>query len=653
MAEFRIPLDYKEKVGRAVHNLDKPKRTTMHPGLLYPLYYRRMKRGEKLVFDTPLMLLQSQPTFAPVMGSYRLRVEWYFNSDANHYGWIDNNSRLTTQEVLNRRHHTFVPYLKSFESVANEVDDYDDPVAYFTRNKYGVGRGSLLDFMGVAPCYQPLRDQEVEENAFGCVFNLDFILTYLNIIRTYHTNQQFPDVPYVASEIGLNGDVSSADGRWSFSTYNQRNLDKLFIALRSLPNGFDFEVNRKPSNTNLGTGYINQFAYFHQYLKDCCGPNGGLFCSQYQPDLYRNLLNNDIDLYKSTIQVNEDGTFSVDTFRFDNRIQKILDRINPFGGKDSTISRTRWGVNSKKDYDQPIYICSHTEYIDTSLITSNNAGRSYTNDGEEVDSIPGSLSGNVNELKFPKKAKQSFTADVPGTLMAIVSLVPLVDYSQNIEHWLLQNNIEDEFSPQMAQRGFEDVPLTDYTALPQFLKQVDIGDSTETFLLDIHFDDVVGKQVAWLHDMTDTPRVHGEFSNYGLYNTWVLSRQYSVQRRFGVAGADSAFDYKANISPYVNPLDWQYPFVPQTLKDPNFYFQCLFDVKTVSPVGYRFMPTLEQFPEQCVCVRNSMRARVQYPVTLRNFNNFNDTTASPSKLAVDVVEFVGLASNNLTKTQIV
>lgn len=590
MAEFRIPLDYKEKVGRAAHNLTKPKRTTMHAGLLYPMYYRRMKRGEKLIFDTPQMLLQSQPTFSPIMGSYRLRVEWYFNSDSNHYGWIDNNTRLTTQEVLNRKHHTFIPNLSAFDEIADTADIPNDLTAFFTENKYGVGRGSLLDFMGIPPCYIPYNSADKANREFGYEFNLDMILTYLNIIRTYHTNQQFPNVPYVDTTPLK---VSEDPLDWNFDTYSQTQLDELFMALRLLGNGFCFGLGVAPSNTNIPLKYRSTFQKFEQYLEGCVGAHGGLFCSQYQPDLYRNLLNNDIDLYKSTIQVNEDGTFSIDTFRFDNRIQKILDRINPFGGKDSTISRTRWGVTSKKDYDQPIYICSHTEYIDTTAITSNNAGTSPEND---IESIPGSLAGNVNQRKYPKGTKQSFTAEVPGTLMAIVSVVPIVDYSQNIEHWLLQNNFEDEFSPQMAQRGFEDVPLTDYFALPLIGKDNEGGFVLQSPYADedrpCRFDDVVGKQISWIHDMTDTARVHGEFSNYGYFNTWVLSRRYA-RERIVTNNQGTEYIMQSDITPYVNPLDWQYPFVPQTLKDPNFYFQCLFDVKTISPVGYRFMPTLE------------------------------------------------------------
>lgn len=605
MAEFRLPLSYTEKVGRSVHNFNTVKRFTLHPMLLYPAYARRMKRGEKFIFSTPQLLLQSQPTFAPVMGTYRLRVEWYFNSDANHYGWIDNNSRLTPTELLQRRHHTMTPDLQDAVHLTdNRQELFIDPMSEgvispdpssLTRyivDKYGVGRGSIADYMGVAPGYIPSEGTYAPgyNDAFGNVWNLDFILTYLNIIRCYHTNQQFPDVPYVSNF--PDNSMTSYNEEQAFDTYSQSRLDALFMFLRYCDNGINFDaLNSAISFEDIPRKYVDAVDFFLNYLKSVTRPNGGLFCCQYQPDLYRNLLPNDQNLLKSEVKVNDDGSFSIETFRFQNRLQLIYDRINPFGGKDSSVSRTRWGVKSNRDYDIPELVCVNTEFIDTSAITSNNSGTAERY-GETIENVPGDLSGNVNQRKFPK-GKQSFTANVPGTLMAIVSLVPLVDYSQNIDRYLLQNNFEDEFSPQMARRGFEDVPLSDYLALPLVMSDIYPSDNLLSgFRIASDYETIVGKQVAWLHDMTSVNRVHGEFSNYGYYQTWVLGRNY-LSKNVEYHGDEILSHPEPNISPYGNPLDWQYPFISQNLSDTNWYCQVMFDVRSISPVGYRFMPTLE------------------------------------------------------------
>ena len=424
-------------------------------------------------------------------------------------------------------------------------------------------------------------------------------MTYLNIIRCYHTNQQFPEVPYVFTLTGAGTRVDDEPNNYDqtdhFRNYSQSDLDKLFMALRYLDNGLDLKFDADggmfiptDDGKELPEKYVDVFVKFGGYLKHCFEPNGGLFCCQYAPDLYRNLLPKDQQLLDSKITIGADGSFSITEFRYANRLQKIYERINPFGGKDSTISRTRWGVTSNRDYDIPELICVQTEVIDTTNITSSNAGVASF-DGESISSIPGEMSGKVDQRKFIK-SKHSFRAETPGMLMAIVSLVPMVDYCENLERELTYNMFEDEFSPQMANIGFEDVPLSDYFALPGFTTT---GEG-ESWFSPMDPSLVVGRQVKWLRDMTAVNRVHGEFVRHGIYRSWVLSRDYKrVVSDSESTDIDGAFHIEPFISPYGSPVEWQYPFVGQKLSYPNWFIQIAFDIKSIGPVGYRFMPTLE------------------------------------------------------------
>ena len=138
----------------------------------------------------------------------------------------------------------------------------------------------------------------------------------------------------------------------------------------------------------------------------------------------------------------------------------------------------------------------------------------------------------------------------------------------------------DEFNPTMARKGFEDVPLSDYIVLPRTVRSNE-AQNGNLILSDIS--QSVGKQVAWLREMTAVNRVHGEFSNGGDKEDWVLTRNYL---------ADTQFTTTYNISPYGNPLDFQYPFVATSLLDPNFHLQVAFKVNAVRPIGRRFMPNL-------------------------------------------------------------
>ena len=167
--------------------------------------------------------------------------------------------------------------------------------------------------------------------------------------------------------------------------------------------------------------------------------------------------------------------------------------------------------------------------------------------------------------------------------MCIVSLTPLVDYSQNIVRYLRDIYFEDEYNPQMARKGFEDIPISDYCALPNY-HMVDDGESPEPYARTTNLDISVGKQVAWLREMTDTNRVYGEFSYGGSQEDWVLIRKFARER-------NNIFQFDT-FSPYGNPLEFQYPFVSQSLKDPNFYLQVGIICKAYRPIGRRYMPTI-------------------------------------------------------------
>lgn len=606
MANFRIPLNYKEHVSKAVHNLSCIKRTTAHAMTAIPLYFRYLYNGDEFYFKTPQLLLQSQPTFAPLMGTYRLRVEWYFDSDANRYGWIDNNDKLSTDENINRRRHSF-KYPTLLEN--NEVEIFPDSGDAFdfrgfvdSNYNYFFGYGGLSDYMGIAPgtmrvsntsdelsSFYPDGEQAISQSTYLQEFRLDFLLTYLNVIRTYHVNTQFTEIPYINAFRYSNGE----ENREVFDTYNLKDLDELFKMLRYFDNGHTFELNSNMID-ELPEKWRSVYQKFTEYATSTASSFGGLFCTQYEPDLYRNLLSKEMDLTKAVVTPNPDGSISIERFRFANRLQMIFDRISTVGGRRSDVVRARWGITSNKGRDIPQLIAVQSEYIDTNIITSNNSsGNANLNN----DTIPGDMAGNINQRNFPK-GTQKFVATESGVLMALVTITPIVDYCQNVDRSLLEINFEDSYSPQMAQRGFESVPLSDYSTLPRI--HYFYSDSS-TYLQNVMRaqgdlpvgNSVVGKQIAYLREMTDTNRVHGEFATEGYYNTWVLGRRYM---KYNVQNPleDADFSYTSDlvISPYGNPLDWQYPFAVQDITSPNFFLQVAFDVKAVRPIGRRYMPTL-------------------------------------------------------------
>lgn len=560
MATMRIPEDFVNDVKRSVHNLSLVKRTTFHPGVLYPIYSRKVLAGEKMTIDLR-SLLNSMPLQSQLLGSFKLEFSVFFDSDANYYGWMDNNSRRSTEELLTRQRHRFTPSIQLPPSSGLTYATWlSDP-------RYSNQPHSLLDYAGY-----PVGAQRIVARLEGAnstpvyqQIDLGFVLTYMNIFRNYFANNQEEVAPYITK---IRGASDSADYVGNFGL---RTLDDLFMELRHAKDGIDCD--------SLPENWADELVWnFSDYLNSLTNEHGGLFLSTYMPDLYTNLLDNS-NTAKSSVTVSN-GSFDIDQLRFRNKLQRLIDRYDVSGGRFSGWLRSVWGVKTKRDMDIPEIIGVSSRVIDPSQTVS-----TAQTDMREL----GAFGGNFDKYTEHNK-KHSFYASTPGRVMVIMRLVPMVDYCQNLEPELRQTSFADDYNPEFAQKGFDKVSITDYTALPVFVN----GVYTPNFRFNFNVSRAVGKQVSWLRLMTDVNRVHGLFASpfndgKGL-DSWVLQRRYSYNVP---TGQDNSMNTVLRLTQYIYPLDYQYPFQYQNLESPNFQMQSGLDVKGVLPIGKRFMPNLE------------------------------------------------------------
>lgn len=556
MAQVRIPKDYEKKTMRSVHNRSCIRRTTMHPGLGVPIYSRRVMAGEKVFID-PVTVLQTNALQAPLMGSFRLQLAVFFDSDSNYYSWMDNNTRLSTQEYLNRQRFRFK--LRDFITEVTEENKFIDYVK--ADSTIGVQKHSLFEYMGLPVGTVPI--QSPDDFIYDPEFDAGFLFTYLNIFRNYYCNNQQDDFPVCSS-------LRAAGSQDPFLYRSLKDLDKAFRSLRCQEDGVLLSAN--PADPGL--------KFFYDYLSNSVLPFGGLWCATYQPDLLTNLLNISNNV-RSYVKFGQDGdeanSFSIDTLRFQNKLQRLIDRIDVSGGRFSSWLRAVWGVRTRKDMDIPELIGVTQKLIDpTEIVTKSNSGAI----GAVDERFVGDLAGNFN--KTDGHRGHSFYASTSGRVMVIVTLIPNVDYVQGVDYELVKTAFADDYTPEFAQLGYQKVPLDRYSVLPQFNGQIMSSTTSPD-------SDVVGKQVAWLEEMTDVNRNFGEFSWRGLFGYWVLNRLFSKQ----VNISSSVSVFKPSITQYINPLDYQYPFVVQSIEDPNWFLQVGLRVKAVRPIGKRYMPNLE------------------------------------------------------------
>ena len=117
MAKLRIAQSFKEKdLNRSVYSLNQNKITTLMQGLNVPIKFEKMMPKDSFTIDYRSMI-ESMPLEGRQFNDWKLRIMLFQSDLANYYSWMDNNSRLSSQELKNKRHHTFSSW--SFVSVTS------------------------------------------------------------------------------------------------------------------------------------------------------------------------------------------------------------------------------------------------------------------------------------------------------------------------------------------------------------------------------------------------------------------------------------------------------------------------------------------------------------------------------------------------------
>lgn len=634
---FRTPLDYVNKVPRSTHNQSLDVRTTLHPGLLIPIYWDDMDLGESRTLDLS-SLVQANPFLAPYMGGFQLRLEVYFDPLRNYYSWIDNNDKLSTEDILALKKHTFTYPIRGTISSTNSIkelvttnpalvgkmiDTSDEVLPSKVLQDYSsfvVGKNSLASYLGI-----PQGSYDIGSYLFQP------FLTYLNIWRCYHSNNQETVAPYTRGWYNVHqynyilseqtsdpGDVF-ADFAMNSSDTGSQLLDSLFKIFRYLDDGITLSSVGNP-NIVTGPGSEDLNKALRVWLSNSFMPFGGLFPVMYKPDMYRNLLSSEVGNLKRFVTIDPDSNaFSIQELRTENAVQRIIDRLDISGGRFSEWSRTLFGVSSRKGIHIPDLLA-----VRSTFIGAQNIKATATTESSEGSSQLGQLASVIDSRGAfaPLKVR----ASERGTLMICACLIPTVDYSQGLDHKWQRLNFADDYNPELQQLNWADVQNTIYSALPlkrslSFVAQVlgsngwsseylgdDILNEGSDTIFALQKDDVhvIGKQVPWIDKMSAVNKLSGEFGNDGIYQYWTAKRRYSVDKisPLGIIHDGHGNFVPSNLynvstevsySQYVNPSLWQYMFKDQSIFNHNFFLQVgIAQPRNVKPIGYRYMPSLER-----------------------------------------------------------
>lgn len=620
MAQYVFPKVEPADIQYSRRNLALYKPFTASCGPLYPILSLDVLPSDFFRINT-IATVQSLPMIAPVRGRWKVNFDYFFEPWSNLYGFMDNSTRLDTNTILNMNRWT-MPIGGTFNYVESEVNTIPIPRILNYRNR--VGSGSLLDFLGAPVGYQgALEFHDIDESNYRSVRSIptthpaESLLTYVDIVRNYYVNNQQRE----ACVIRASGKYGYPNSNVTYHYESLDNLDNLFINLRGLSNrngGFDVAN----STTNFGAGLVRRLLWFSQGAPNInplgadpgsldltafdtaesdsldAGRQCGLFLRTYRMDLLRGLMNSDVLQAVAKVTVSN-GQFSMPSVYLANKDQQLMNRLSVSGGRFPDWITTRWNVDSGIQIDRPLWLGSHSMWLNTIDVVATAAGESgedsnnpNTELGQQGGYQVGKMTvgrGKGRQRPITLKAKQY------GTLMCIFSIVPDVVYSQGFEMQMLKTKFADIYDPAYKQLGFQSVTKKEVDVFPSGFPSHTVDEPVYISLADSNLNKKIGERVAWSEYMSSLNRAHGDFAYGQPLDYWVNNRIYASRESTPISGEGSQNPimkrlYDFDSTTYVYPTLWNHQFAQKDITAMNYMVDVYFAIDANRPIGKRVMP---------------------------------------------------------------
>ena len=529
-------------------------------GYLIPTLVQEVGANNYFKADASVVV-STNPMLTPLLGSLRVRMEIYYCEKAMYVNSLRNNNKLAV--------------------------DRNIPFPYFPTqavgNKNYVAPGSLLEYLNMYPAHFTSEAWRVED-PFPVLNAIPFLM-YHDIFRNYYLNPQESTFP-----IRL-GFLISDDNDYSVLDFwaTRGNLDTFIDSCRN-PNTNVVQMYRRYLTSSVNSHYP-----FTNYSdsplvttpagnSSMSGLHCGLLRRTYLNDWFNaHISNENSDLITQNSQINASVTgssvsdlavtFDVQQILVGNRNRRFAVRSTLWGTDWVDYNRIHYATKVKSQYGKPQFLGS----MSTTL-----AFRDVINQSQNGAPLDNSVSSNANlgsraSLGFASMTNQTkdrkkyrpfceFRTDEEGYVMALLSIVPEVDYYQGIDPLYRKTNLKHTYSPEFDALGLQDFEKIWADALgfdaEQILYNASQGISTA---IDVNsfdtYNESLWKTPAWSELMTSYNRLHGEMVNGNSYRTWVLARDWQ----------------RTGYSTYVLPEAFQYMFA-NTIGVDNFQVQVGWDI---------------------------------------------------------------------------
>lgn len=527
-------------------DLSRASRFTAAPGLLYPVLIEDCLPGDKIKLNLG-SLIKTYPLLSPLMGQFKVQFDVFYSPWKNYVKQMHSNT--TKFDPL----QSPLPYIH----ISPQNSDVEIPWEACTNRP-----GTLNDFMGIPVgfnnCYST---DDPGSGSDDIKLSAMRYLAYYDIVRNYYTDPQSPDFAFM-----YHGAVRSFD---------RSTLDNQYQTLLTLSN--TDSLNRQwGSSIGAGTGFADLFgsnsfstpngSYSFQNMQ----PLDGLCLRTYKPDINSAWLSTGTfnSVQTRTKVSTSSQSFTIDQLRTANKLTKYLERTMVAGGRYDDYVRANYGVSDRSDLMIPEFFGSSSTSLTFEDVVAT---------AESSNTPLGSLAGRGYGLLGSRN--HYLNVKNHGTLIVIMSLVPVPDYYEGMHPNLLKTSMTDVFAPSLDNLGFQPKMLSTLSAQAPRNSNGKIA-PWSTWR---PFDQSVGEQPAWSEYTSAVNELHGECTNTLKY--WTLARPFSR-----VTGSGQV------VSPlpsnYIYPYDYNYAFADTSSTAQNFIVQCSFGLKMRRCISKSVMPSL-------------------------------------------------------------
>ena len=534
-------------------------------------------------------IVETAPTFAPVYGRMHQSFRTFFiprrlysmvNQSDSILPAIFNPEGATEESVLIPQ---FIPV--SFTSISGGTIVGSNPsvgssVSSTTVYPFSVGRGSVHEMFGMPngqSSLAVLSTSSVPNNILEWVsseslFNAVPFFGYLDLIYNYYSNHHAGRVPIrVASyeTVGEGQKVNEADiywldvmklsrfltdiktGKGLFLTADFYLLDLQFDVVNSLYNCF--LGSSAPSNT------LFSFSGRHAGLSFCT-PMPDINTSWISDTEYADWLAKAIVPVSSNQVKYEDIITASSLYR---RAAKLALGDGTFDDFYAAVN----GIRADTKATVPQYVGGFSRNLDFQQIRST---------AETSEANLGSYAGYMSQASGGHLV--NFFTREPGYLITIMTVYPELTDGGGIDSALLKTRVEDFYSPDFANIGYQPRLLREVQAFTSISYSDGSLVGNPQYGAGVLNSSAIGYQPAWTEYTTAVNRSYGDLGPGGEKDFWTFHAPYVY----------GGFSFE-----YINPSDFSYIFATKDLSVDNYFVQVGFNIKARRSIPKRLMPSLK------------------------------------------------------------